>query len=1016
MSYLDIPIMTALPQNFSSTADIQAPISTVTCVGEACIALEHWQEWAASGVSSEIIAANLETLYDTITDPYTHEARFPIQEFLNWQVTRFGHQARENQRAWAFRGLDPLKDWERMEWGCLKLDRPRSSKGKDLKYEQPLGKGSARAFFAAVPSHPRLWLEALTNPAIPIIITEGAKKGCCLLSFGFVAIALGGVTSAVRTKDALGEQIEHSLIPDLAMFAIPGRRFYIAFDHDRKPKTVANVNREINKLGKLLSRAGCEVFVIDLPGPEKGVDDFIVAQGVEAFQRCYDAAKPLWQWQVWQYSKLTYPVSQRVSQRYLGKVTPPDDAKLVCLKSHKGTGKTESFIDIVEQATQTGQRVLLIGHRVQLVQAIADRVGLPYVTELRTSDQGSLLGYGLCVDSLHETSQARFQAEHWHDAIVIIDECEQVFWHTLSADTEVRNHRIEILQQLKELLINTLTSQTGRIYLSDADLTNLSIDFIKDLTGLPLQPWLMVNDWQPQEEAWTVNHYNQTKPQVWLGELDEHIAEGGRPFVVTHSQKAKSLWSTRTLEALLTQRHPDKRILRIDSETIADPSHAAFGCVSKLNEVLPNFDIVIASPSIETGVSIDIRGHFTSVWGCFQGICAENSSRQSLARVREAVPRHIWVSKYGLGRIGNGAVSHKMLLYSQNQLAWANLSLSNGTLNQTIANFDLNEINCSAAAMESWSKFAARINAGMAHYRDVIIDGLKGEGHTIVEAVSTIDPVELAVTFTSLKAARDKQYRAWREAIAAADDITPNQYERLKQQKTKSPEDTAKERKHALSDRYLQPVTAEVVEKDDKGWYPKIRLFYFLTMGRDFLQERDRRALEGELHENKAWFPTLNRSQVGSGIKIMETLGITDLLRPDRLFTRFSRTVATIAEKALYYSRSIRDLLGLTITPKMTPIQIVQALLGKLGKKLTYADKYTPDRREERFDLPDDFEFPEDIKSYSQRCYRYLDDDDGRQSVYEQWLERDLTHSQYGQDTPPLKDKYQQGCPAGVAL
>jgi len=986
--------MTSTPQNVSLVADISLESSS--------IALEHWQEWVASGVSGEIIAANVETIHDIAIDPYTHEARFPIHEFLNWQVTRFGHQARENQRAWTFRGLDPLNHWERMDWGCLKLDRARSSQGKELKYEQPVGKGSSRAFFTAVPSSPRLWQMALTDPTIPIVIGEGAKKGACLVSFGFVTIALPGVSGAVRTKDALGNSVDHTLIPEIALFAVPGRKFYICFDHDRKPKTIANVNREINKLGKSLSRAGCEVHVIDLPGPEKGVDDFIVAQGVEAFQRCYDNAKPLWQWQVHQYSKLTYPVSQRVNSRYLGKVSPPESAKLVCLKSPKGTGKTESYCDIVQQATETGQRVLLIGHRVQLVQAIADRVGLPYVTELRTSEQGALLGYGLCVDSLHESSQARFHAEHWNDAIVIIDECEQVFWHTLSADTEVRNHRIEILQQLKELLINTLTSQTGRIYLSDADLTNLSIDFIKDLTGLPLQPWLLVNDWQPQDEAWTVHHYNQTKPQVWLGALDEHIADGGKPFVVTHSQKAKSLWSTRTLEALLTQRHPAKRILRIDSETIADPGHPAFGCVSNLNQVLPNFDIVIASPSIETGVSIDIKGHFTSVWGCFQGICAENSSRQSLARVREPVPRHVWISKYGLGRIGNGAVSHKLLLYSQNQLAWANLSLSNSTLTQTVANFDLDEINCSAAAMESWSKFAARINAGMAHYREVIMHGLKGEGHNVVEVVPTLDPVELAVTIASLKNARDKQYRAWREAIAAADDITPHQYERLKQQKAKSPEDTAKERKHALQDRYLQPVTAEVVEKDDKGWYPKIRLYYYLTMGREFLQERDRRALEGELHKNKAWFPTLNRSQVGSGIKIMDTLGVERLFRTDRLFNRFSQTVLDIADKALYYSRSIRDLLGLTITPKMSPIQIVQTLLGKLGKKLTGKSKYTLRADDDQFDLPADFELPEEVGYSSQRCYKYEAEDDGRQAVYEQWLERDLTRTEYVLDTPPL--------------
>ncbi len=976
----------------------------------AQIAPEHWREWQASGVSGEIIAANVETIHDTEVDPHSREPRFPIHEFLNWSVTRFGHQARENQRAWTFRGLDPLNNWERMEWGCLKLDRPRSSQGKELKYEQPVGKGSSRAFFPAVPSKPQFWPDAMSDPTIPLVITEGAKKGACLVSAGYVAIALPGVSGGVRTKDPKGIAIDPCLIPDLALFAVPGRKIAICFDHDRKAKTVANVNREVAKLGKLLTRAGCEVLIVDLPGPEKGVDDFIMARGVEAFQRCYDNAQPLWKWQINQYTKLTYPVSQRVNQRYLGTVTPPAEARLVCLKSAKGTGKTESYIDIVSEATRTGRRVLLIGHRVQLVQAIADRVGLPYVTELRTAEQGSLLGYGLCVDSLHESSQARFNAENWQDALVIIDECEQVFWHLLDASTEVRNHRIEILQQLKELLINTLTSQSGRLYLSDADLTNLSIDFVRDLTGQRLDPWLLVNDWTPDAEAWTVHHYPEFKPTVWLGELNQHIADGGKPFVITHSQKAKSLWSTRTLETLLSLEHPDRRILRIDSETIADPSHPAFGCVSNLNQVLPNFDIVIASPSVETGVSIDIKGHFTSVWGCFQGICAENSSRQSLARVREPVPRHVWISKYGLGRVGNGATSHKLLIYSQNQLAWANL-----TLTAAIAQFDLDEINCSAAALESWSKFAARINAGKSHYREVILAGLREEGHTVVEAVPTLSAGELAVLVMGIRDARDKQYRAWRELIAAADDITPNQYERLKQQKAKSQEDAAKERKHALQDRYLQPVTTELVARDDEGWYPKIRLYYFLTVGREFLQERDRRALEGELREQKAWLPTLNRSQIGTAIKLVEVLGLERLFRTDRLFSRFSSTVADIAERALFYSRSIRDVLGLTVTPKMTPIQVVQALLDKLGKKLTYVGKFTPHGDDERFDVPEDFELPEEIGYSSQRCYAYMDVDDGREAVYESWRERDAKQAESALDTPRLKDQYQQGWPEGGA-
>ena len=57
------------------------------------------------------------------------------------------------------------------------------------------------------------------------------------------------------------------------------------------------------------------------------------------------------------------------------------------------------------------------------------------------------------------------------------------------------------------------------------------------------------------------------------------------------------------LESYLQLEFPDKKILRIDSETVADPNHPAYGCIAHLNEILPNYDLAIASPSIETGVS-----------------------------------------------------------------------------------------------------------------------------------------------------------------------------------------------------------------------------------------------------------------------------------------------------------------------------------------------------------------------------------------------------------------------------
>ena len=157
-----------------------------------------------------------------------------------------------------------------------------------------------------------------------------------------------------------------------------------------------------------------------------------------------------------------------------------------------------------------------------------------------------------------------------------------------------------------------------------------------------------------------------------MRDLERHIREGGKPFVCLSAQKIKSQWGTCTLEAYLKQQFPKLKILRIDSESLADPTHPAYGCITSLNQ-LSNYDVVLASPVIETGVSIDIRGHFTSVWGIAQGIQSENSVRQALGRVRENLPRFVWVAAHGFNHVGNGSTSIPSLLTSGKSLTQVNI-------------------------------------------------------------------------------------------------------------------------------------------------------------------------------------------------------------------------------------------------------------------------------------------------------------------------------------------------------
>jgi hypothetical protein len=245
--------------------------------------------------------------------------------------------------------------------------------------------------------------------------------------------------------------------------------------------------------------------------------------------------------------------------------------------------------------------------------------------------EGKFLGHGLCIDSLHPTSQASFDPKAYEGALVIFDEDEQIFWHALNSST-CRENRQAILSSLKTL-IQTVLRSGGQIVLQDADLSDISIDFVREFAETDIEPWVAVNHWQPSE-PWKIKFYDtqhvkggtKDDPSGLLKDSVDHVTNGGKIWVTCDSQKAKSKHGTKTLESYYRSRCPGKKILRIDAETVANPEHPAYQCAEKIqgSEKIKDglaalYDIIICSPSLATGVSVDLRGHFTAVFGIFQG-------------------------------------------------------------------------------------------------------------------------------------------------------------------------------------------------------------------------------------------------------------------------------------------------------------------------------------------------------------------------------------------------------------
>ena len=887
------------------------------------------------------------------------------------------------------------------------------------------------------------WGWLTKHPTVPLCITEGAKKAGALLTTGYAAIALPGIYGGYRTpRDEWGERTGKScLIPQLQKLAMPGREIYFAFDQDTKPSTIKAVNTAIQRTGYLLQKAGCQVKVITWnSGLGKGVDDLIALHGEEKLNFAYEKANSLDTWKAQLFNSFTYTANVELNCRYLpelddsnlwkqkevnsrktldlwqkyfcygylgnfltyylllityyltsaNSISIPNHAKLIAIKSPKGTGKTNFLEQVVKQALANKQKILVIGHRVRLVEQLCQRFGINYITQVWDKNGQNNLGYGLCVDSLHLNSQAKFNPADWEDAVVIIDEVEQVLWHGLNSQTCQRN-RVAILKSLKILLQKVLETK-GQVYLADADLSDISLDYLLSLSGIPIQPFVIKNNWQPsKQEAWQIYNYNGSTPKKIVKNLEKYIQEGGKPFICLSAQKLNSKWGTCNLEAYLKKQFPHLKILRIDAESFNDPHHPAYGCMDKLNQILAQYDVVLASPVIETGVSIELQGHFTSVWAIAQGIQGENSVRQALARVRENVPRHIWVASYSFNRVGNGSTSMAALLSSGQRLTQLNIRLLQQADFDSLEDLD---IGFQAESLMGWAKMAVRFNAMMVNYREAVLAALCREGHQI-EQGKTIrnsrskkntrkkasQPDSLTEAINTVK---EQNYQTECAAIATAPDLTQKEYQALKKKMVKNGEERRAQRKYELKSRYGLPVTSKLVTKDDKGWYKQLRLHYFLTVGKPYLAQRDGEIARKliALGEGSVFLPDFNRSQLGAIIGIMEVLGMPILLaNPQRELKNSQGDLQAMAKIALGNRNAIKTTVGIGIAKNSTPITIIRRFLDKIGYSLKCLR--TESQGKKRL-----------------RVYQIVRPDDGRNLVFSHWLRQDESKRVVGQEIP----------------
>jgi hypothetical protein len=860
------------------------------------------------------------------------EVSYPIHEALNWHLSRFGHQARTALLAILLLNEDG-STWQ------AKLSQPRTdAKGKLCKYETPTGNGS-RAFLPHIPTEMRdrisqrynvtvphdgsFWHWLQHHPDIPIVLTEGGKKALALLSLGYVVIALYGVNGGYRTLFEGSRQ----LIADLVPFAIVKRQITLAFDQDPKASARRRVTVAIHRFSALLRQAGCDVAIAQWESHQgKGVDDLIVAGGAAAWEQAYLSALTFEDWQHWQRlaHRLTLPAALQVETADLSRleITTLPERGLIAIASSKGTGKTKFASTLLVGV----ERVVAGGHRIALMRNLSERLGLDYLGDVDKANGKFIAGsaytlrLGLCVDSLLAIDPNTFAG-----CDLVLDEVVQVVRHLLTSSTCAKDGKRPALLARFRLLVQN----ARRVIVADADLDNATLSYLRDLRGDGEPVFLIRNTYQPQ--GYPVRFIESPDRTAIVSRLltAAHDLEAGKVLFVSTDSKGTS----KLLARLLLKDCPTLRILLINSETSGGEWEQEFIKIPDPVLLSGEYDIIICSPSVATGVSIEAQGKIAAVYGVFTGASSTDADMaQALGRVREPVERIVWCAKSGSNFSQVSRSTHPIDVRSHlQQKTTATVSLLRCSLREDIVG-DFGSYHWDADPhLNLFCRIVADQNRAMLNLRQALLVRLRFEGNRVtIEEHDTHPALKLL-----LKQTRREQQEIEAEALAAAVDLTYLEVQALEQKERLDPDEILAIAKFYLKDFYaLDSLSVEDILWDNEGRRRGELLNLEAQLFPEVAVDRCVKALERQADWNQGFCPwDIPHTELRR--RIRTEIGFDELIAKLRAGWRWCKyDLKPYADKARLLRHHIQVALHFTIPETMTDTQIIHQLFSQMGIKL----------------------------------------------------------------------------------
>ena len=489
----------------------------------------------------------------------------------------------------------------------------------------------------------------------------------------------------------------------------------------------------------------------------------------------------------------TPPADQRTStveQRYLE--IPAIRGKVLMVKSAMGTGKTESLSRLIPAEAS----VLIITHRVALGEQQAQR----FTTDFYKNHGHDLDGRRRLVISLDSLDKLPLSVKNAFE-YVVIDESEQVLTH-LAGKTIKPSRRRGVLCCLAFFL-----TQARRVFYMDADLGVLSNNFAQRYHAAD-EITLLVNDYRPGGRQFVA----MPQKNDVLAQLETNLNKGQTAYVAINSRR-----QVHALALSLQKAWPALRVIAISSENSNTPEIQHF--IKNINSEIERYDVVITSPSLGTGVSIDTV-YFDAVY--LIGEAKTNTAadlHQMAGRVRTIKSGRVycWIAPQVGQEITDPAILRQHAI--QNWVdtgAMVNIDRFTGAITDMDSNY-----------LDLWADIHAARNASINTLAINFYAQAEAAGHTLVQGQAASDDERAVIRAGQAEARAELDADHYRLVITAPE-ISADQYAKLENQDSTTPEENAAMVQYDIRDFFEEPViniTPELVAAHEDGLRDKVIKF-----------------------------------------------------------------------------------------------------------------------------------------------------------------------------------------------